>query len=183
MGSAMLTLAAAVIGGAVSLVSVLLAQRHAQRVHQREQERLERHRQEDLTRARADRLLAERQASYVRFNAAARTVRDTLAACVIDLRRAGRLDSSRRDALQESWRAYVAQHAEANIIASDEVHGLVGGVNGALQKIHRHAVRLDTGPPEPGDGLDALGEQIEELWERLVALREGMRHDLGMTSE
>ncbi|MGW1463004.1 hypothetical protein ACWCPT_01430 [Streptomyces sp. NPDC002308] len=180
MGSAMLTLAAAVIGGAVSLVSVLLAQRHAQRVHQREQERLERHRQEDLKRARADRLLAERQAAYVRFNAAARTVRDTLAACALDLRRAGRLDSSRRDALQEGWRAYVAQHAEANIIASDEVHGRV---NGALQKIHRHAVRLDTGLPEPGDGLDDLGEQIEELWERLVALREGMRHDLGMTSE
>ncbi|MGW0854817.1 hypothetical protein [Streptomyces sp. NPDC002690] len=181
MGAAMLTLAAAVIGGAVSLVSVLLAQRHAQRVHQREQERVERHRQEDLTRARDDRLLAERQAVYVRFNAASRSVRDALAACAADLRRTGAVDGPRRDTLHESWRAYVAHHAEVNILASDEVHGLAGRVNGALQRIHRHVVRLDTGATDPGDGPEALEGQIEELWERLVVLREGMRQDLGMT--
>lgn len=182
MGTAILTLAAAVIGGAVSLASVLVTQRYSQQVHLREHERIERHRQEDLIRARAVRLLEERQAAYVRFSAATRTARDALEACMHDLRREGSLQPSRREALQESWSAYVAQHAEAHIIASDDVHGLIGQVNGTIRKIYGLIARLDVGPRDPGDSIESLQERVDELWPALVELREGMRYDLGLTS-
>ncbi|WP_392675818.1 hypothetical protein [Streptomyces sp. LN785] len=182
MGAAVLTLAAAVIGSAVSLVSVFVTQRYTQQVHRREQERVERHRQEDLAQARASRLLGERQAAYVRFSAAARTARDALAACMHDLRRAGRLETERREELEERWHAYVAQHAEAHIIASDDVVGVIGGVNGSLRKIYGLVKRLDTGPTAPGDSMEALEERIDGLWNGLVDLRQAMRQDLGLTA-
>lgn len=181
MGTAILTLAAALIGSAVSLASVFVTQRYAQQVHRRDHERIERHRQEDLVRARAVRLIEERQAAYVRFSAATRTARDALAACMYDLQREGSLQTSRREALQECWSAYVAQHAEAHIIASDDVHGLIGQVNGTMRKIYGLVARLDVGPRNPGDNTQSLQERIDELWSGLVALREGMRHDLGLT--
>lgn len=180
MGGAALTLAAAVIGSAVSLLSVLVTQRFTQRVHRREQDRIERHRQEDLAQARASRLTEERQAAYVRFSAAARTVRDTLAACMHDLRREEALEDSRREELKERWDAYVAQHAEAHIIASNDVLGVVGRVNGGLRQIYGLVKRLDTGSRSPGETVDTLEERIEGLWPGLVALREAMRRDLGL---
>ncbi|MFF5900172.1 hypothetical protein ACFY8O_30195 [Streptomyces argenteolus] len=180
MGGAVLTLSAAVIGSAVSLVSVLVTQRFTQQVHRREQDRIERHRREDLERARASRLLEERQATYVRFSAAARTARDALAACMYDMRRAGTLEDTRREELKQRWDAYVAQHAETHIIASDEVLCAVGRVNGALRKIHGLVKRLDTGWQSPSDSVDALKEQIDDLWPGLVALREAMRCDLDL---
>ncbi|MEU1436391.1 hypothetical protein ABZ438_20205 [Streptomyces sp. NPDC005786] len=180
MGEAALTLSAAVIGSAVSLVSVLVTQRLTQQVHRREQDRIERHRQEDLVQARAGHLLEERQAVYVRFSAAARTARDALAACMYDLRREGALEDTSREELKARWDAYVAQHAEAHIIASQDVLGMVGRVNGALRQIYGLVKRLDTGPQDPGDSVDALRERIDGLWPSLVALREGMRRDLGL---
>ncbi|MFE6039888.1 hypothetical protein [Streptomyces sp. NPDC056452] len=180
MGGAVLTLSAAVIGSAVSLVSVLVTQRFTQQVHRREQDRVERHRHEDLARARANRLLEERQAAYVRFSAAARTARDALAACMYDMRRAGTLEDTHREELKQRWDAYVAQHAETHIIASNDVLGVVGRVNGALRKIHGLVKRLDVGPQNPGDSVDALTERIDDLWPSLVALREAMRRDLDL---
>lgn len=182
MGAGLLALAAAVIGGAVSLVAVFITQCSAERVHEREQARIERHRQEDLAQARESRLLGERQAAYVRFGAAARTARDALAACMHDLRREGRLEATRREELEERWHAYVAQHAEAHIIASDPVLGAIGGVNGSLRKIYGFVKRLDTGPTAPGDSLEVLEERVDRLWDHLVDLREAMRQDLGLTA-
>ncbi|WP_329214722.1 hypothetical protein OG257_36750 [Streptomyces sp. NBC_00683] len=180
MGRAVLTLSAAVIGSAVSLVPVLGTQRFTQQVHRREQDRVERHRHEDLARARANRLLEERQAVYVRFSAAARTARDALAACMYDIRRAGTLEDTHREELKQRWDAYVAQHAETHMIASNDVLGVVGRVNGALRKIHGLVKGLDMGPRNPGDSVDALRERIGDLWPSLVALREAMRRDLDL---
>ncbi|MFD8801538.1 hypothetical protein [Streptomyces atroolivaceus] len=176
----MLTLSAAVIGSAVSLVSVLVTQRFTQQVHRREQDRIERHRHEDLARARASRLLEERQAAYVRFSAAARITRDALAACMHDMRRAGTLEETRREELKQRWDTYVAQHAETHIIASSDVLGVVGRVNGALRKIYGLVKRLDSGSQNPGDSVDALEDRIDDLWPSLVALREAMRCDLDL---
>ncbi|MFJ3310259.1 hypothetical protein ACIPSA_46155 [Streptomyces sp. NPDC086549] len=180
MGAAVLTLAAAVLGGVVSLVSVWITQRSAQRVTERESERIERHRQEDWEKARLQRLYEERQAGYVRFSAATRVARDVLAACMHDFQRAGRLDDARRAELQERWDAYVAQHAEAHIIVSNDVLGAVGQVNGALRQIYGVVKRLDVGPQRPNDNLEALQRRLDGLWDHLVTLREVMRRDLGL---
>ncbi|MET8806892.1 hypothetical protein [Streptomyces sp. NPDC004546] len=175
-----MTLAAAVLGGVVSLVSVWITQRSAQRVTERESERIERHRQEDWERARLQRLYEERQAGYVRFSAATRVARDALAACMHDLRRAGSLDGGRRAELQERWDAYVAQHAEAHIIVSDDVLGAVGQVNAALRQIYGLVKRLDIGQQRPDDSIEALERRLDGLWNQLVGLREAMRRDLGL---
>lgn len=90
------------------------------------------------------------------------------------------LEDTHREELKQRWDAYVAQHAETHMIASNDVLGVVGRVNGALRKIHGLVKGLDMGPRNPGDSVDALRERIGDLWPSLVALREAMRRDLDL---
>ncbi|GHA80499.1 hypothetical protein GCM10010330_38290 [Streptomyces tendae] len=181
MGAALLALAAAVIGGGVSLVSVLLTQRGAERGWSREHERIERHRQEDRIREWDSRLLEERRAAYTRLHAAARAVRDALAGCMHDLRRDGALKEARRTELEDRWSAYVVQHAESHMIVSDEVLPVLGAANGPLRKIYGLVKRLDSGLPRREESVDELSRRMDSLWEKLSDLRDEMRRDLGVT--
>ncbi|MFI8823886.1 hypothetical protein [Streptomyces sp. NPDC053431] len=180
MGAAALALAAAVLGGFVSLVSVWFTQRSAQRLRELEWAHTERHRREDREQERQDRLLAERQAGYIRFSAAVRATRDVLAACSYDLLRSGTLQDARRAELAERWNAYVVQHAEAHLIVSPEALVAVGRVNGAVRGIYSLVQRLDTGPAGPEVTLEELQRRLDKLWEPLESLREAMRTDLGL---
>ncbi|MFF8881858.1 hypothetical protein [Streptomyces flaveolus] len=182
MGAALLALAAAVIGGGVSLASVLLAQRGVERGWSREHERIERHRQEDRVREWDSRLLEERRASYTRLHAAARAARDTLAGCMHALQRNDALDDTRRAELEERWSAYVVQHAESHMIVSDDVLPALGAANGSLRKIYGLVKRLDAGLPRQGETIEELSQRLDGLWERLSELRDEMRRDLGVTA-
>ncbi|WP_432083221.1 hypothetical protein [Streptomyces sp. WAC 04229] len=182
MGAALLALAAAVIGGGVSLSSVLLAQRGAERGWSREQERIERHRQEDRIREWDSRLLEERRAAYARLHAAARAARDALSGCLHDLRRDGTLEGARRAELEERWSAYVVQHAESHMIVSDDVLPVLGAANGSLRKIYGLVKHLDTGQPRQDEIAEELSRRMDGLWERLTDLRDEMRRDLGVTA-
>lgn len=93
MGSALITLGAAVAGGLVTLISVLLTQRSAERLRREEHERADRHRLEDRKHIRDNQLLEGRRASYAKVNAAARTARDALVSCRTELQETG--ESSR----------------------------------------------------------------------------------------
>lgn len=182
MGAALLALAAALIGGGVSLASVFLTQRGAERGWAREQERIERHRQEDRVREWEGRLLEDRRAAYARLHAAARAARDSLAGCAHDLRRDGALEDTRREELNERWSAYVVQHAESHMIVSDQVLPVLGAANGSLRKIYGLVKRLDTGRPRQGETVEVLSSRIDNLWDRFSDLRDEMRRDLGVTS-
>lgn len=181
MGAALLALAAAVIGGGISLASVLLTQRSAERGWAREHERIERHREEDRIREWDSRLLEERRAAYTRLNATARAARDALAGCMHDLRRSGSFDEARRTELEERWSAYVVQHAESHMIVSDAVLPVVGAANGSLRKIYGLIQRLDSGQSDREEELREPSRRVDDLWERLTALRDEMRRDLGIT--
>lgn len=50
-----------------------------------------------------------------------------------------------------------------------------------MRKIYGLVARLDVGPRNPEDSPETLQERIDDLWPRLVELREGMRNDLGLT--
>ncbi|MFI1423101.1 hypothetical protein ACH4VX_35110 [Streptomyces sp. NPDC020731] len=182
MGAALLALAAAVIGGGVSLASVFLAQRGAERGWAREHERIERHRREDRIREWDSRLLDERRAAYTRLHAAARAARDSLAGCMHDLRRDGALEEARRAELEERWSVYVVQHAESHMIVSDDVLPVLGAANGLLRKIYGLVKRLDAGQPRQGETVEELSRRVDGLWEKLSDLRDEMRRDLGVTA-
>ncbi|MFK4599548.1 hypothetical protein [Streptomyces pristinaespiralis] len=181
MSATWVALAAAVIGGAVSLISVLLAQRGAERGWSRDHQRMERHRDEDRVREWDSRLLEERRAAYSRLNAAARAARDALAGCMHDLRRDGSLGEVRRAELEERWSAYVVQHAESHMIVSDAVLPVVGAANGSLRKIYGLVKRLDSGQSGQEEDLQELSGRLNDLWDRLTGLRDEMRRDLGVT--
>ncbi|MET7290589.1 hypothetical protein ABZS79_00245 [Streptomyces griseoloalbus] len=182
MGTALVALVAAVIGGGVSLASVFLTQRGAERGWVRDHERIERHRREDQVRQWDSRLLEERRAAYSRLHATARAARDALAACMHDLRRAGALEEVRRVELEERWSAYVVQHAESHMIVSDAVLPLLGAANGSLRQIYGLVKRLDTGQPRQDESVGVLSRRMDDLWERLTDLRDEMRRDLGITA-
>ncbi|WP_406357976.1 hypothetical protein OHB56_35865 [Streptomyces sp. NBC_01635] len=182
MSTALVALAAAVIGGGVSLASVFLTQRSAERGWTREHERTERHRQEDQVRHWDSRLLEERRAAYTRLNATARAARDALAGCMHDLRRVGTLDEVRRAELEERWSTYVVQHAECHMIVSDAVLPVLGAANGSLRKIYGLVKRLDAGQPRQEESVEELSRRVDDLWDRLTDLRDEMRRDLGVTA-
>ncbi|MFF8102852.1 hypothetical protein ACF07S_24440 [Streptomyces sp. NPDC016640] len=182
MGTALVALAAAVIGGGVSLASVFLTQRGAERGWVRDHERIERHRREDQVRQWDSRLLEERRAAYSRLHATARAARDALAACMHDLRRAGALEEGRRVELEERWSAYVVQHAESHMIVSDAVLPLLGAANGSLRQIYGLVKRLDTGQSRQDESVEMLSRRMDDLWARLTDLRDEMRRDLGITA-
>ncbi|MFJ3336853.1 hypothetical protein [Streptomyces sp. NPDC086766] len=177
-----MTLAAAVIGGGVSLASVFLAQRGTERGWVREHERIERHREEDRIREWDSRLLDERRAAYTRLNATARAARDALAGCMHGLRQVGTLDEPQRAELEERWSAYVVQHAESHMIVSDAVLPVLGAANGSLRQIYGLVKRLDAERTERDEGLQELSRRMDVLWGRLTDLRDEMRRDLGVTA-
>ncbi|MGW5971743.1 hypothetical protein [Streptomyces sp. NPDC055186] len=182
MSTALVALAAAVLGSGVSLTSVFLTQRGAERGWIREHQRIERHRQEDQVRQWDSRLLEERRAAYSRLHAAARAARDTLAGCMHDLRRADTLEEARKAELDERWSAYVVQHAESHMIVSDAVLPVLGAANGSLRKIYGLVKRLEAGQPRQEESVEELSRQVDDLWDRLTDLRDEMRRDLGITA-
>lgn len=182
MSTALVALAAAVLGSGVSLTSVFLTQRGAERGWIREHQRIERHRQEDQVRQWDSRLLEERRAAYSRLHAAARAARDTLAGCMHDLRRADTLEEARKAELDERWNAYVVQHAESHMIVSDAVLPVLRAANGSLRKIYGLVKRLEAGQPRQEESVEELSRQVDELWDRLTDLRDEMRRDLGITA-
>ncbi|MER7763183.1 hypothetical protein [Streptomyces sp. NPDC097619] len=182
MGSELLTLGAAFLGGLVTLGSVLLTQRSAERLRKEDLERADRHRREDRAHAQESQLLEGRRASYAAINAAGRSVRHALVTCVRELRATGRVTPETAEALETTWSAYVAQHAEAQMSVSDGVLVALGSVNGGLHHMYRLVQDLRRGVPEQEAALQELERRSEELWERLIRARDEMRRDLGITS-
>ncbi|MFJ5557331.1 hypothetical protein ACIQCD_07885 [Streptomyces sp. NPDC093250] len=99
-----------------------------------------------------------------------------------ELRRSDSFDEARRAELEERWSAYVVQHAESHMIVSDAVLPVVGAVNGSLRKIYGLAQRLDSGQSDREEELRELSREVDDLWDRLTALRDEMRRDLGTTA-
>ncbi|MDX3077895.1 hypothetical protein [Streptomyces sp. MI02-7b] len=182
MGAALLAIAAALIGGGVSLASVLLSQRGAERAQNREQHRIDQRRAEDRLHDWDSRLLDERRAAYTRLNSTARSLRDALSDCRHGLEATGTLNADVLEEMEERWNQYVVTHAEAHMIVSDGVLPLLGAVNGSL-RIARGLVKQLSGERQrPGGELEQLTQRIADLWPRLEALRDEMRRDLGVTS-
>ncbi|MCX5173993.1 hypothetical protein [Streptomyces virginiae] len=182
MGSALITLAAAVAGGLITLISVLLTQRSAERLRREEHERADRHRLEDRKHARDSQLLEGRKASYAKMNAAARTARDALVSCSIELRETGGVEPGTLATLDSVWATYVSQHAEAHMTVSDEVLDALGSVNGSLRQMYGLVQKLCKGTPDREAAMGELERRTGELWDRLTFLRDEMRRDLGITS-
>ncbi|MET9610917.1 hypothetical protein ABZZ17_38520 [Streptomyces sp. NPDC006512] len=161
---------------------MLLTQRSAERLRRKEHERSDRHRLEDREHARDNQLLEGRRASYARTNAAARTARDALVSCRIELHETGRIEPGTYATLDSAWAAYVSQHAEAHMTVSDEVLDALGSVNGSLRQMYGLVQRLRRGTPDREDSMRELETRTGELWDRLTRLRDEMRKDLGVTS-
>lgn len=180
--AALLALGAAAMGSLTTLVSVLLTQRSAERLRRHDQERADRHRTEDRRHARENQLLEERQASYAKLNAAARTARDALVLCTREFLDAGRVEPQTRTALDSAWTSYVTQHAEAHMSVSDEVLETLGSVNGSLRQMHHLVQALYMEAVDREAPMSELQQRSDELWDRLASLRDAMRTDLGITS-
>ncbi|MGW3203809.1 hypothetical protein [Streptomyces sp. NPDC001135] len=161
----------AVVGVVGTLLSALLTQHAAERSRQRERERSER------VRARA-REAEERRTCYVALNTASRQY---LAALTDQLHALSRTEDPRavRQRLTEARDLHRDVYAEAQMRLPDPVLALAGEVTHALGTLYGRLRRLDDGVPRPGDSLDAAQEEIDALWDRLRALRRGMRADLG----
>lgn len=182
MGNALTTLAATILGGLVTLATVLVTQRGSRALQEREQIRDDRLRAEDQRREWQAGLLAARRSAYTGFNSSARTTRDSIKKCMHAYKAGGTLDAELRSELEQEWRSYVVQHAESHMIVSDVVLHQVGSVNGSLRVMYGMVKRLDQGgTPLPSDSIEALEARLEGLWERLEAMRAAMRDDLGVS--
>ncbi|MGW1181445.1 hypothetical protein ACWD7Y_17610 [Streptomyces drozdowiczii] len=165
-------LAAAVVGGAGTLLSALLTQRAADHSRQREQERAELARQRHSD-------IGELRACYVGLNTAARQYLAALTDQVHALSRGDDMNAVRQR-LTEARDLHRDVYAEAQLRVPDQVLDLASEMSHELGSVYGMARRIDDGLAYEEDSVEAVQERIDVLWRRLREVRREMRTELGV---
>ncbi len=177
VGSLLVT-ALAVAG---TLVSALLAQRHAGRSMTRELDRLDRRRVEERQERARQSVLESHRAGYTAFNSAARRYLTALTNHLHALRLGTGVEAAAAE-LRRARAEHADCYAELQLVAPDTVLTTAREVNRALNHVYGTLLRLAHGAPLADDSLDAAQAEITGLWDRALAeLRTRMRRDLGLT--
>jgi hypothetical protein len=173
-------LVVAVVGVLGTLMSGLLAHRGSLRAKHVELTHLARERQEERRAQERREIREQRRASYALFNQALRQHHAALFRQYLDLR-AGRTDTAAHAEVRETGDALRDVYAESQMVASDDVMTMGGGVFHLLSRIRA----LLAGESADRDGLEVPLDEVERRLRRasrgLYEVRQTMRADLGIT--
>ncbi|WP_226966611.1 hypothetical protein [Streptomyces phaeolivaceus] len=162
----------AMAGVAGTLGAALLTQRGAERAKRRELEMAQ-----AFEEARLHREL--RRGCYAELHRDARQFATALSRHLYVLRDRT-ADTDDIQALEDTKDRYRDRWSEALMIAPDTVVLPGAEVNGALNRTYGQVERLEQGTSRPGESVAAAAEAQHALWGLIEALREAMRHDLGV---
>jgi type II secretory pathway pseudopilin PulG len=163
----------AVAGVAGTLGGALLTQQGAERAKRRELEMTQ-----AIQEARESRELRRR--CYSELHRDARQFCTALSRHLYVLRDRTPSDEDIQ-ALEAAKDAHRDRWSEALMIAPDAVIAPAGEVNGSLTRVYGQVKRLEQGNPRPGETLRSAAEAQHGVWTLIAAMREAMRHDLGVT--
>ncbi|MFF7341067.1 hypothetical protein ACFZAT_27570 [Streptomyces sp. NPDC008163] len=180
MDPSLTALIVAVVGVAGTLVSGVMAHRGALRAKTVELDRAERLRREELLADERRENLAVRRASYAVFNQRLRQFHSVLSKDYFALA-AGEAHPERGREREEPRRVLRDVYAEAQMVISDEVLTVAGGVVHQLHRIHALLGRHERGEAAD-ESLEDVGERLERASEGLYEVRQTMRRDLGVSA-
>ncbi len=171
------SLIVAVVGVLGTLASGVLAHRSASRAKAIELDHARQVQQEEQRVQERRELLEARRASYATFNQSLRQFHGAL------WRRHREFADGEADAAarprspetEEARRDLMGVYAEVQMVASDEVLEIGGGLLRLLLKI------LNDLKSPSGEPLEEVGKQLSLASERLYEVRQAMRRDLGIT--
>jgi len=181
MGSALIGLAAAVVGVTGTLVASVLSQRLLARDQseqfQRQQQAVEAqwHREQQVAE------LNRRREGYMQVNASFRRYRTHLMNFLWIVHK-DVVTPDERELVEEARRDHHSILAEAQMVASAAVLVELDGMTNALSSVYRRIMCLEEGHPDPDGSFDEIRTDFVQLWERWEGMRAAMRADLGLGS-
>jgi hypothetical protein len=184
------TLLVAIVGVIGTLGGVLLTQNRADRTKRMElaqaaAQRLEERQHADLQReteraeVREQEAAAARRACFISLNTAARQYLTALTNYMHALLRGGAVEAS-GDQLEARRLAYRDSYAAAQMIVPLEVLHAASTVNRKLDTAYGMLKRIETQTDERVELLQAMQDDLSEIWVCLRELRRQMRLDLGI---
>ncbi|RRQ85139.1 hypothetical protein [Streptomyces griseofuscus] len=181
MGSALIGLAAAVVGVTGTLVASVLSQRLLARDQsaqfQRQQQAVDAqwHREQQVAE------LNRRREGYMQVNASFRRYRTQLMNFLWSVHKEA-VTPDERELVEEARRDHHSVLAEAQMVASAAVLVELDGMTNALSRVYRRIMCLEEGNPDPDGSFDEIRTDFVQLWERWEGMRAVMRADLGLGS-
>ncbi|MYU09018.1 hypothetical protein GTY81_35160 [Streptomyces sp. SID8366] len=181
MGSALIGLAAAVVGVTGTLVASVLSQRLLARDQsaqfQRQQQAVDAqwHREQQVAE------LNRRREGYRQVNASFRRYRTQLMNFLWSVHKEA-VTPDERELVEEARRDHHSVLAEAQMVASAAVLVELDGMTNALSRVYRRIMCLEEGNPDPDGSFDEIRTDFVQLWERWEGMRAVMRADLGLGS-
>ncbi|MFC9000813.1 hypothetical protein ACFT7U_34585 [Streptomyces rochei] len=181
MGSALIGLAAAVVGVTGTLIASVLSQRHMARVQSQEFARQQQATEAQWHREQQVAELNRRRDGYMQVNASFRRYRTHLMNFLWDVHK-GAVTPDGRELVEEARRDHHSVFAEAQMVASPAVLVELDGMTTALSDVYRRTICLEEGNPEPDGSFNDIRADFVRLWERWEGMRTVMRADLGLGS-
>ncbi|MFE0692141.1 hypothetical protein ACFXOK_24650 [Streptomyces sp. NPDC059173] len=178
MGSALIGLAAAVVGVTGTLIASVLSHRLLARVQAEQFDRQQLSAQAQWRREQQVAELSRRRDGYMQVNASFRRYRTHLMDLLWTLQK-GTVTPEVRERVEEARRDHHATFAQAQLIASAAVLAELDGMTAALSEVYRRVMSLDEGTPDPDGSFEGLRSDFDHLWERWERMRAAMRADLG----
>ncbi|MEU6287190.1 hypothetical protein [Streptomyces sp. NPDC046988] len=179
MGSALIGLAAAVVGVTGTLIASVLSQRHLARVQSEEFARHQQAAEAQWHREQQVAELSRRRDSYMQVNASFRRYRTQLMNFLWDVHK-GTVTSNAREQVEEARRDHHSVFAEAQMVVSPAVLVELDGMTTALSDVYRRTMCLEEGNPDPDGSFTEIRTDFVRLWERWEDMRTVMRADLGL---
>ncbi|MFD6653830.1 hypothetical protein ACFWEB_01515 [Streptomyces parvus] len=182
MGSALIGLAAAVVGVTGTLIASVLSQRLLARVQAEQFDRQQLSAEAQWRREQEVAELSRRRDGYMQVNASFRRYRTHLMDFLWTIQK-GAVTPEARERVEEARRDHHATFAQAQLIASTAVLAELDGMTAALSEVYRRVMSLEEGTPDPDGSFEGLKSDFDRLWERWEGMRATMRTDLGAGSD
>ncbi|MEU6626889.1 hypothetical protein ABZ905_01195 [Streptomyces parvus] len=182
MGSALIGLAAAVVGVTGTLIASVLSQRLLARVQAEQFDRQQQSAEAQWRREQQVAELSRRRDGYMQVNASFRRYRTHLMDFLWTIQK-GAVTPEARERVEEARRDHHATFAQAQLIASTAVLAELDGMTAALSEVYRRVMSLEEGTPDPDGSFEGLKSDFDRLWERWEGMRATMRTDLGAGSD
>jgi hypothetical protein len=182
MGSALIGLAAAVVGVTGTLAASVLSQRFLARVQSQQFERQQQAAEAQWHREQQVAELNRRRDGYMQVNASFRRYRTHLMNFLWTVHK-GAVTPDAREVVEDARRDHHSVFAEAQMIASAAVLIELDGMTTALSEVYRRIMCLEEGNPDPDGSFNEIRTDFVRLWERWERMRAVMRTDLGLGSD
>ncbi|MCE3036027.1 hypothetical protein [Streptomyces sp. CMSTAAHL-2] len=181
MGSALIGLAAAVVGVTGTLVASVLSQRLLARDQSAQFQRQQQAVDAQWRREQQVAELNRRREGYMQVNASFRRYRTQLMNFLWSVHKEA-VTPDERELVEEARRDHHSVLAEAQMVASAAVLVELDGMTNALSRVYRRIMCLEEGNPDPDGSFDEIRTDFVQLWERWEGMRAVMRADLGLGS-